>query len=83
MFWSLMTYSRDMAYSCEVCGGDEDRRCTCSPTIFSSDIPKYCRSCESTICNCTEDEKEQDEYMEAFEKAQYEADYGYHDENEQ
>lgn len=76
MFWSLMTYIRDMAYSCEVCGGDEDRRCTCDkPTNRSYE---YCRRCESTICNCSEDDKSAEAYYSALDEAQREADYGPH-----
>jgi hypothetical protein len=71
-----------VTYSCEICGGDEDRRCTCPPEPVSTN--EYCEICKKdlAICKCSEDDKSANEYYEAVAEAQWEADYGYHDENE-
>jgi hypothetical protein len=78
-----MNYDEDVvAYSCEICGGDEDRRCTCPPTPVWTD--EYCGLCgqDLAICRCSEEQKSLNEYHEALDEAQREADYGYRDENE-
>jgi hypothetical protein len=71
-----------VAYSCEICGGDEDRRCTCPPEpIWTNENCGICKK-DLAICRCSENDKSAHEYYEALSEAQWESDYGYHDENE-
>jgi len=53
------------AWVCEVCGGDEDRPCTCPPEKTMTD--RYCYRCSKdlAICECSQDDKDADEYYDA------------------